>query len=64
MSAESKQMVEQATAMITAARAMCDHANHKHDYDSDGPGYTCNDCGEFGYGNCPEDWPCELRKTK
>lgn len=63
MSEETKQMVKQASEMITTARAMCAHDNHRHNYDSDGPGYTCNDCGEYGYGACPESWPCAMRRT-
>ena len=52
MSEEAKQMVEHARLLTERARGMCDHANHRHGYDSDGPGYTCNECGEYGYGPC------------
>lgn len=61
MSEEARAMRQQGQELIAKAKAICDHANHRHDYDSDGPGYTCNDCGEYGYGSCPTSWPCGLR---
>jgi hypothetical protein len=55
---------QQGFALIAKAKEICDHGSHRHDNDSDGPGYTCNDCGEYGYGRCPDAWPCGLRNTK
>lgn len=52
MSDEARQLRVKAEYMIREAQQICDHKNHRHDYDSDGPGYTCNDCGEYGYGSC------------
>lgn len=63
MSGIAKRMREEGLALLKQAKAICDHANHRHDYDADGPGYTCNDCGEFGYAlACPASWPCERRQ--
>ena len=56
MSEQARKLREEALALIAKAKEVCDHSNHRHNYDSDGPGYTCNDCGEYGYGPCPESW--------
>jgi hypothetical protein len=61
MSLAAREMREQGLKLLSQARALCDHATHKHHWDSDGPGYTCLDCGEYGYGLCPPDWPCPRR---
>lgn len=63
MSEDARTMRQQARELIEKAKQICDHANHRHDRDSDGPGYTCNDCGEYGYGPCPQDWPCSERRA-
>jgi hypothetical protein len=52
MSDEARQLYVKAMTMLEEAKTICDHVNHRHNWDSDGPGYTCSDCGDFGYGPC------------
>lgn len=63
MQKTAKELFEEGQALIAQAKKVCDHSNHRHAYDSDGPGYTCNDCGAYGYGMCPESWPCQYRQA-
>lgn len=63
MSEESRKLRDEGQALIERAKKICDHANHRHDYDSDGPGYHCSDCDTYGWGNCPVDWPCSRREV-
>jgi hypothetical protein len=61
MGRKSSELRRQGLELIARAQRLCDHANHQHDYDPDGPGYTCNDCGKCGEGDCPDEWPCPSR---
>lgn len=63
MEKTAAQLRKEGQALIEKAKKICTHENHRHDYDSDGPGYSCNDCGEYGYGNCPQSWPCSIRRA-
>jgi hypothetical protein len=63
MSEEARTMRRQGLDLIEKAKAICDHANHRHNWEEnpDVPGYTCDDCGEYGFGYLPDTWPCSHR---